>query len=150
AEDPEMTSLTLVDERLPDTTWVRPLEWYDYILVSFSGGKDSAAMVLDLLRAGVDPKRMILMHQHVDGQPGIDQPFMDWPCTEGYCRAFARALGLRLLFQWRHGGFEREMCKEDARTAPVSFERLDGTIGTAGGQKGKISTRRLFPMVTAD
>jgi len=145
-----MTSLTVIDDRRPDTTTIRDLGWYDYILPSFSGGKDSAALVLDLLRAGVAKERIVLMHQHVDGHPGVDAPFMDWPCTEAYCRAFAQALGLRLVFQWRHGGFEREMCKENARTAPVSFERLDGSIGTAGGIKGKISTRRLFPMVTAD
>ena len=75
---------------------------------------------------------------------------MDWPCTEGYCRAFAKATGMRLLFQWRHGGFHREMLKSNAKTAPVSFEYLCGGIGTAGGVRGKVSTRRLFPQVTAD
>ena len=34
--------------------------------------------------------------------------------------------------------------------APVSFEYLNGGIGTAGGKRGKVSTRRLFPQVTAD
>jgi len=144
-------SLTVIDtDRRPDTTTIRDLGWYDFILPSFSGGKDSAALVLGLLRAGVNKERIVLMHQHVDGEPSVDQPFMDWPCTEGYCRAFAKALGLRLTFQWRHGGFEREMLKENARTAPVSFEYLAGGIGTAGGLRGKISTRRLFPQVTAD
>jgi hypothetical protein len=42
------------------------------------------------------------------------------------------------------------MMKENSRTAPVSFELLDGGIGTAGGVRGKVSTRRLFPQVTAD
>jgi 3'-phosphoadenosine 5'-phosphosulfate sulfotransferase (PAPS reductase)/FAD synthetase len=146
-----MTTLTLVDtDRRPDTTTIRDLGWYDYILVSFSGGKDSVALVLRLLKLGVPKHKIILMHQHVDGHPGVDQPFMDWPCTESYCRAFAAALGLRLVFQWRHGGFEREMLKENTRTAPVSFEYLAGGLGTAGGIRGKISTRRLFPQVTAD
>jgi hypothetical protein len=57
---------------------------------------------------------------------------------------------MRLLFQWRHGGFHREMMKENSRTASVSFEYLEGGIGTAGGLRGKIGTRRLFPQVTAD
>ncbi len=146
-----MIALLVVDKaRRPNTTTIRDLDWYDYFMVSFSGGKDSIALALGLLKKGVAKERIILMHQHVDGEPGVDQPFMDWPCTEGYCRAFAQATDLRLLFQWRHGGFEREMCKKDARTAPVSFEYLAGGVGTAGGVRGKVSTRRLFPQVTAD
>jgi hypothetical protein len=142
--------LPLVNERRPNTTTVRDLDWYDYFLVSFSGGKDSIALALSLLKKGVPANRIRLMHQHVDGTPGVDQPFMDWPCTESYCRAFSSALGMPLTFQWRHGGFHREMLKCNARTAPVSFELLDGDTGTAGGVRGKIGTRRLFPQVTAD
>jgi 3'-phosphoadenosine 5'-phosphosulfate sulfotransferase (PAPS reductase)/FAD synthetase len=146
-----MIALPVVDkDRRPNTTTIRDLGWYDYCLVSFSGGKDSIALALSLLKKGVARERIILMHQHVDGEPGVDQPFMDWPCTESYCRAFAQAMGLRLLFQWRHGGFHRELLKDSAMTAPVSFEYLDGGIGTAGGVRGKVSTRRLFPQVTAD
>jgi 3'-phosphoadenosine 5'-phosphosulfate sulfotransferase (PAPS reductase)/FAD synthetase len=146
-----MIALPVVDKaRRPNTTTIRDLGWYDYFLVSFSGGKDSIALALGLLKKGVAKDRIILMHQHVDGEPGVDRPFMDWPCTEGYCRAFAQATGLRLLFQWRHGGFHRELLKENAMIAPVSFEYLDGGTGTAGGVRGKVSTRRLFPQVTAD
>ncbi len=137
-------------ERRPNTTAIRPLDWYEHYLVSFSGGKDSVALALGLLRAGIPAHRVTLMHQHVDGHPGVDAPFMDWPCTESYCRAFAAAMGMPILFQWRHGGFRREMLKENAAIAPVSFEMLDGSVGTAGGVRGKISTRRLFPQVTAD
>jgi 3'-phosphoadenosine 5'-phosphosulfate sulfotransferase (PAPS reductase)/FAD synthetase len=142
--------LTVENDRRPNTTTIRDLGWYDYILVSFSGGKDSVALALSLRKKGVAKERIILMHQHVDGEPGVDRTFMDWPCTESYCRAFAQATGLRLLFQWRHGGFHREMMKENAMIAPVSFEYLGGGIGTAGGVRGKVSTRRLFPQVTAD
>jgi 3'-phosphoadenosine 5'-phosphosulfate sulfotransferase (PAPS reductase)/FAD synthetase len=146
-----LTNLTVIEtDRRPNTTSVKPLDWYDYILVSFSGGKDSVALVLKLLKDGVPTSKIVLMHQHIDGEPGVDAPFMDWPCTQGYCRAFAKALNLKLLFQWRHGGFEKEMTKNNARTAPVSFEYLNGGRGTAGGVKGKISTRRMFPQVTAD
>ena len=146
-----MFALPIVDKaRRPNTTTIRDLDWYDYYLVSFSGGKDSIALALNLLKKGVAKERIILMHQHVDGEPGVDQPFMDWPCTESYCRAFSQATGMRLLFQWRHGGFHREMLKQNARIAPVSFEYLGGGIGTAGGVRGKIGTRRLFPQVTAD
>jgi 3'-phosphoadenosine 5'-phosphosulfate sulfotransferase (PAPS reductase)/FAD synthetase len=146
-----MIALPLVDKgRRPNTTTIRDPDWYDYFLVSFSGGKDSIALALGLRKRGVPADRIVLMHQHVDGEPGVGQPFMDWPCTEGYCRAFSRATGMRLLFQWRHGGFHRELLKQNAMTAPVSFEYLEGGIGTAGGVRGKVSTRRLFPQVTAD
>jgi 3'-phosphoadenosine 5'-phosphosulfate sulfotransferase (PAPS reductase)/FAD synthetase len=146
-----MIALHVVEKkRRPNTTSIRDLDWYDYFLVSFSGGKDSIALALGLLKKGVARERIVLMHQHVDGEPGVDRPFMDWPCTESYCRAFAQAMGLRLLFQWRQGGFHRELLKENAMIAPVSFEYLDGGIGTAGGVRGKVGTRRLFPQVTAD
>ena len=141
---------TLQTDRRPNTTRIRDLDWYDYYLVSFSGGKDSIALALSLLNRGIPANRINLMHQHVDGEPGVDAPFMDWVCTESYCKAFAAAMGMRLTFQWRQGGFHREMLKKDAMIAPVSFEHLDGGIGTAGGKKGKISTRHLFPQVTAD
>src|SRR5262249_45121574 len=146
-----MIALPIVaKDRRQNTTTIRDLDWYDYFLVSFSGGKDSVALALSLRMRGVPANRIILMHQHVDGEPGVDRLFMDWPCTESYCRAFARATGMRLLFQWRHGSFHREMMKENAMIAPVSFEYLGGGVGTAGGVRGKVSTRRLFPQVTAD
>lgn len=145
-----MTTLTLLSDCRPNTTQVRELGWYDHIIVSFSGGKDSLALVLELLRQGVPAEKIQLWHQHVDGEPGVDKPFMDWPVTSSYCRAVAEHLGTPLFFQWRHGGFHRELLKKNDKIAPVSFERQDRSIGTAGGIKGKISTRCMFPQVTAD
>jgi 3'-phosphoadenosine 5'-phosphosulfate sulfotransferase (PAPS reductase)/FAD synthetase len=52
--------------------------------------------------------------------------------------------------KWRHGGFHRELLKENARIAPVSFEYLGGGVGTGGRVRGKVGTRRLSPQVTAD
>ncbi len=135
----------------PNTTTIQPWDFYDYILVSFSGGKDSVALVLHLLEIGVPKHKIQLWHQCIDGDPdNPDGRFMDWACTESYCRAFAKALGLKIKFQWRHGGFEGEMLKENDRTKPVSFERQDGTIGTAGGTMGSISTRLMFPQKSSD
>ncbi len=37
------------------------------------------------------------------------------------------------------------MLKQDTQTQAVRFDRQDGTIGEAGGIKGKLSTRRKFP-----
>lgn len=144
-----MQPLPLVSDRRPNTTKIQPVDWYDHVIVSYSGGKDSLALVLAMLGQRVPREKILLWHQHVDGEPG-DKPFMDWPCTADYCRATAAALGVRLMFQWRHGGFRREMLKQNDKIAPVSFDLYNGGIGTAGGKNGKISTRRLFPQVTAD
>jgi 3'-phosphoadenosine 5'-phosphosulfate sulfotransferase (PAPS reductase)/FAD synthetase len=122
-----------------------PLQEYDRILVAFSGGKDSLACVLHLLEAGVDPARIELHHHDVDG--GGEQ-FMDWACTPAYCRAVADALGLRLLFSYRDGGFRREMDRKDTPTAPIRFETATGW-SEAGGQ-GRNGTRGYFPQVSPD
>jgi hypothetical protein len=133
--------------RRPDTRELLPLADYDLCVVSFSGGKDSLALVLDLLERGVPRDRIQLWHQCIDA-PG--EPFMDWPCTEGYVKAVGAALGVRVLFQRRLGGFLGELLKQDARTRPVLFDRQDGTSALAGGLKGKVGTRRRFPQATAD
>lgn len=121
---------------------------YDVFLVTFSGGKDSLACILNLLDLGVPRERIMLWHHVVDGMEG--STLMDWPCTHGYCRAVGEALGIPLYYNWRMGGFEGEMNKENAKSAPVKFEQVDGTIGQAGGIKCKEGTRLKFPQVTAD
>jgi len=145
-----LLQLPVVADRRPDTRQLLRLDEYDLCIVSFSGGKDSLALVLDLLDRGVPRDRIQLWHQDVDGRHGIDAPFMDWPCTRSYVKAVGDALGLRVLFQRRHGGFLAEMLKDNARTRPVSFDRQDGGIGTAGGRNGKVGTRRRFPQASGD
>jgi 3'-phosphoadenosine 5'-phosphosulfate sulfotransferase (PAPS reductase)/FAD synthetase len=145
-----LTQVQGVPARRPDSRVLLPLGQYDRILVSFSGGKDSLALVLDLLERGVSRDRIQLWHQCVDGEAGVDQPFVDWPCTESYVRSVGEALGIRVLFQWRLGGFLSELLKEDARTRPVRFDRQDGTTGQAGGLLGKVGTRRRFPQASGD
>ena len=125
---------------------------YDYIVVAFSGGKDSTACVLHLLDLGVPREKIELWHHLVDGREG--STLMDWPVTEDYCRKFADAMGMDVYFSWKEGGFEREMLRENARTAPNRFEHLNGDniieCGLVGGTRGKLSTRRKFPQVAAD
>lgn len=123
---------------------------YDRIVVFFSGGKDSLACALHLLELGVPPERIELHHHLIDGREG--STLMDWPITEGYCEAFAKAFGLRLQFSWKQGGFEREMLRDNEPTAPtiVPVDNEDGTTTMVeiGGQ-GPRNTRRMFPQQAA-
>src|SRR6187402_2744536 len=92
---------------------------YRRFVVAFSGGKDSLAALLHLLSLGVPPHAIELHHHDVDG----DGPtFMDWPCTRAYVRAIADHLGIALYVSWREGGFDRELARADAPTAPILFE----------------------------
>jgi 3'-phosphoadenosine 5'-phosphosulfate sulfotransferase (PAPS reductase)/FAD synthetase len=143
----EVLFLPIFHPETPPAPAVDPTT-YDRVVVAFSGGKDSIACVLALLEAGVEPQRMELWHHLVDGREG--STLMDWPCTEAYVRAFGRALGLRVYFSWREGGFERELLRENSRTAPIRFATADGRIGTAGGKSGTRSTRRKYPQTSAD
>ena len=52
----------------PNTRELLPLDQYDLCLVSFSGGKDSLSLVLDLLDRRVSRDRIQLWHQDVDGE----------------------------------------------------------------------------------
>lgn len=117
---------------------------YDRILVAFSGGKDCEACVLHLLDMGVDPSRIHLHHHLVDGR---ESKLMDWPITEAYCRAFAKAFGMQISFSWRVGGFEREMLRQNSATAPSAIPDGDGHRLIGGN--GPLNTRRMFPQLSA-
>lgn len=112
----------------------------------FSGGKDSIALYLALREAGVPNKQIELWHHDIDGREG--SRLMDWPCTRAYYGAFARAFGVPIYFSWRAGGLEREMLREQEVTAAVHFETPEG-MGQAGGDRGKLGTRRCFPQIAA-
>jgi 3'-phosphoadenosine 5'-phosphosulfate sulfotransferase (PAPS reductase)/FAD synthetase len=136
-----------------DTPPVDPLS-YDHIIVAFSGGKDSLALVLLLLLLGVPKDRIELWHHEVDGGEGEGpggrtSTLMDWPCTPAYCAAVAQALGLKLYRSWKIGGFEMEMRKENAPTAGYLFERPDRSFERGGGPSDD-GTRRMFPAKVGD
>lgn len=120
------------------------LDSYETIIVAFSGGKDSLACVLHLLDSGVPKNKIELWHHDVDGKTAN---FMDWACTDDYCRKVAEALGVKIYYSWKVGGFKREMLRENSLTAPTTFETPDG-LKTVGGTQGKPSTRMKFPQVS--
>lgn len=120
---------------------------YDKYIIAFSGGKDSIALVLYLLSIGIPPGEIELWHHDVDGR---GETFMDWEITPDYCRKFAAAFALKIYFSWKEGGFKREMLRENALTAPTSFECPNGIVKTVGGDRGKPATRLKFPQVSPD
>jgi 3'-phosphoadenosine 5'-phosphosulfate sulfotransferase (PAPS reductase)/FAD synthetase len=123
---------------------------YHVVIVAFSGGKDSIACFLNLLKTGCPIEKIELWHHDIDA----DRPFMDWPITRDYCRAFAAAFGVKIYFSYKNGGFLGEMLRKNQATASVSFEapKADGTIEilTAGGESKKFNTRHMFPQKSAD
>lgn len=128
-------------------TTVPALDSYDRIIVAMSTGKDSLACHLKLKEEGADPSKIEWWHHDVDGAEG--STLMDWPVTRSYGIKLAEALGIPLYFSWKEGGFEREMCRNEAPTARNHFETPDG-IRSAGGNSSKIGTRMRFPQVSAD
>ena len=123
------------------------LHSYDHYIVSFSGGKDSTALLLYLLDNDVSKEKIELWHQEIDGRSAS---LFDWEVTPDYCRKVGDAFGIKVLSQWKEGGFTREMLRENQRTAPVFFETPDGNICRTGGDKGSSSTRRKFPQPSPD
>ena len=120
---------------------------YDKYIVSFSGGKDSTALLLFLLDNDVPKEKIELWHQDIDGK---GRTLFDWEVTPDYCRKLGEAFGVPVFFQWKIGGFEREMLREDSLTAPICYELPDGTVQQVGGTRGKPSTRRKFPQPSPD
>lgn len=123
-----------------------PLDMYDRIIVAFSGGKDSLACLLWLFEMGVPASRIELHHHLVDGREGSQ--FMDWPITESYCIAVAKAFGLPCILSWKAGGFEGELTRDNAPTAEIKWLGLSGE-GSKGGN-GPQGTRGKYPQVTSD
>jgi 3'-phosphoadenosine 5'-phosphosulfate sulfotransferase (PAPS reductase)/FAD synthetase len=140
---------------IPQPLVAPDLRSYDYVIVAFSGGKDSLAALLhtlDLARSQgrdlVRDRALELWHHDVDS-PESGQ-FMDWPVTTPYVRALGAALGIPVYFSWKVGGFLRELMKTQERTASSKWEEPGGVVGESGGERGKVATRRMWPAQTSD
>lgn len=120
---------------------------YDKYILGFSGGKDSIADFLHLLELGIPKEKIELWHHDIDGG---GKSFMDWKITMDYCRKFAEAFGVTIQMSYKQGGFEREMLRENSLTAPTIFETPNDGWKQVGGTRGKPSTRRKFPQVSAN
>lgn len=118
------------------------------VLVAFSGGKDSIAMVLHLLELGITKDRIHLHHHLVDG---AGENLFDWACTESYCQAFADALGLQLFFSYRKGGIFREIYRKNEPRQDVYYQVVPGgPYLVAPALQSAINTRLKFPSVSAN
>jgi tRNA(Ile)-lysidine synthase TilS/MesJ len=122
---------------------------YDKIVVWFSGGKDSVDCVLRLFELGIKSQNIELHHHLIDGKGDM---FMDWQCTEDYCRKFAEAFGLEIFFSWKVGGFEGEMLRDNSFTGAKAVPGIDGeiiTIPASTNEKYK-NTRLKYPQQSGD
>lgn len=128
---------------------IREISYYDKIIVSYSGGKDSTAMVLDLLENGAKPEQMELWHQSIDGRGDTFRSFFDWPSTDGYVSKVADHLNISLSYQWRELGFYGELYRTDQRTNDVRYERSGVSGHLLSSLQGQLSTRRRWPSKTA-
>jgi 3'-phosphoadenosine 5'-phosphosulfate sulfotransferase (PAPS reductase)/FAD synthetase len=131
-----------------NTSTLLPLQDYDVIIAAYSGGKDSLACILDLIERGAPKERIELWHQDVDG--GDDNGLMDWPVTHAYVETTGKALGIPTLFQWRRGGFEAEMLRNNQPTGPVVCQQRDGTLVQLDTKRATSGTREKFPQVSGD
>lgn len=126
-----------------------PLDEYDHILISESGGKDSMACLFYLLDLGVPPEKIELWHQSVDGGNNDLVEFMDWPITESYIEAVGQHFGIKTSFQWREGGIYNELMRKDSLTGDVYYCE-DGKIIRLPTRNGKRNTRLRWPAMSPD
>jgi hypothetical protein len=125
-----------------------PLDTFDHVLISLSGGKDSIACLFYVLDQGVDISKIEIAHQSVDGGPE-DEEFMDWPVSESYCQAVGDLFNIPVSFQWRSGGILGEMMRKESLTGDCYYVH-DGNIIHLPTQSGKPSTRLKWPAMSAD
>jgi len=118
------------------------------IVVAFSGGKDSIAMVLYLLEQGIDPQRIHLHHHNVDGR---GRRLFDWQCTESYCQAFAQAFNLKLFISYREGGIFREILRKNEPLQDICYQlEPSGPFLRIKSKKNALNTRMKFPAVSSN
>ncbi len=130
--------------------WILDPVYNVTVIIAFSGGKDSVAMVLKALAMGIKKENIELWHHDIDGE---GEELFDWKCTKSYCKAFAKAFGLKILFSYRKGGIVREIYKQNELSQPIYFQKeMDGEffVWNPKDDKDNYATRLKFPSVGAD
>jgi 3'-phosphoadenosine 5'-phosphosulfate sulfotransferase (PAPS reductase)/FAD synthetase len=127
-----------------------PLNEYDHIIISESGGKDSMACLFELLNLGVERSKLELWHQCVDGNFQDHTEFLDWPVTEKYIEAVGKHFGINVSYQWREKGIYGELLRKDSLTGDVYYCDNDGEIIHLPTSRGKNSTRFRWPALSSD
>jgi 3'-phosphoadenosine 5'-phosphosulfate sulfotransferase (PAPS reductase)/FAD synthetase len=131
--------------------WIKDPQQNVKVIIAFSGGKDSVAMVLRCIYEFKIPTSQIeLWHHEVDGD---GENLFDWKCTPSYCKAFADAMGVPILFSYSGGGILREMYRTNEFRQPMYFQNVAGGeyIRTEPRQLPKDkTTKRKFPAVAND
>lgn len=116
------------------------------IIVAFSGGKDSIAVVLYLFSLGVNPERIHLHHHEVDGK---GPNFFDWPCTSSYCQAFADECKLKLYFSYRNGGILKAIYRNNEPRQNIYYQQVPGgRYHEIVSDQSALNTRLKFPAVS--
>jgi 3'-phosphoadenosine 5'-phosphosulfate sulfotransferase (PAPS reductase)/FAD synthetase len=152
-----MRQLSLIDfeitieNKIEDARRVElfPLDEYDHIIVSESGGKDSMACLFHLLNLGVPSEKIELWHQSVDGYGEQYVEFLDWPVSESYIEAVGEHFRIKTAFQWRDKGIYGELLRKDSLTGDVYYCE-DGNIVKLPTKNGKRTTRLRWPAMSPD
>tara|TARA_R110000764_G_scaffold542_8_gene2097 strand:- start:10578 stop:12209 length:1632 start_codon:yes stop_codon:yes gene_type:complete len=120
------------------------------VLIAFSGGKDSVAMVLKALFIDKIPKSQIELHHHkVDGES--DSNIWDWPCTDSYCKEFAAYFGIPIFFSFSGGGITAEIFRNGTPRFPMYFqEKENGPFKERPSNPNKTKEVLAFPAIGND
>lgn len=142
---------TIEEKRTKILDWIKDPSKNVKVIIAFSGGKDSVAMVLRAIYEFKIPKSQIeLWHHEVDG---MGENLFDWKCTPSYCRAFAKEMGVPILFSYANGGILKEMYRDNDWRQPAYFQKEQGGEFfevLPERKEDQRSTRMKFPAVGSD
>jgi 3'-phosphoadenosine 5'-phosphosulfate sulfotransferase (PAPS reductase)/FAD synthetase len=127
--------------------WVLEPKNNTKVIIAFSGGKDSVAMVLHAFNLGIKKEQIELWHHDIDGH---GEELFDWACTPSYCQAIADHFGLPLLFSYRNGGIAREIQRNNETSQDVYFQREakgDYYVAKSVQEDKWKTTKNMFPAI---
>lgn len=158
------TEEKLIDANTPNISafrnslvdWIKDTKNDVKVIIAFSGGKDSVAMVLHAVYELKIPTSQIeLWHHEVDG---MGEKVFDWQCTPSYCKAFADHFKIPILFSYRKNGIIGEVTKNNTTSQNIYFQSEAGgkykewtaKEGTQSEPTKWVNTRNMFPATSAN